>query len=209
MPKAELRRHHLSPVICQTLDQNRESKLVSDNRFSRSDSKGGDGGGVVFVTNHRVGSGKEERVRTAISRCQQTVQNGLKGRYYSLADPRSPSEIVIHDRQDRHDRRGSKEMDLDHIKKNFQVERIIADTLSKGLEVIEYLVKLQGLSYVEATCMNKVGGFLQRMDLVRKYAFGKMLIIGNETPFKIKGLWLFSGLEIPNFVMDRCYGMEL
>ncbi|MFS7979189.1 putative elongation factor 1B gamma, elongation factor EF1B gamma domain superfamily [Helianthus anomalus] len=56
---------------------------------------------------------------------------------------------------------------------------------------------------------NKVGGFLQRMDLARKYAFGKMLIIGNEPPFKVKGLWLFRGPEIPKFVMDKCYDMEL
>ncbi|KAK9053416.1 hypothetical protein SSX86_030050 [Deinandra increscens subsp. villosa] len=45
----------------------------------------------------------------------------------------------------------SKEMDLDLIKQNCQVERIIADRLRKGLEVPEYLVKWQGLSYAEAT----------------------------------------------------------
>ncbi|MFS7919816.1 putative elongation factor 1B gamma, elongation factor EF1B gamma domain superfamily [Helianthus anomalus] len=38
---------------------------------------------------------------------------------------------------------------------------------------------------VSFVTMNKVGGFLQRMDLARKYAFGKMLIIGNEPPFKL------------------------
>ncbi|PIA44196.1 hypothetical protein AQUCO_01700069v1 [Aquilegia coerulea] len=57
--------------------------------------------------------------------------------------------------------------------------------------------------------LNKVGGFLQRMDLARKYAFGKMLIIGSEPPFKVKGLWLFRGPEIPQFVMEECYDMEL
>ncbi|KAK9077042.1 hypothetical protein SSX86_005377 [Deinandra increscens subsp. villosa] len=62
---------------------------------------------------------------------------------------------------------------------------------------------------VSFVTMNKVGGFLQRMDLARKYAFGKMLIIGNEPPLKVKGLWLFRGLEIPKFVMDECYDMEL
>ncbi|KAJ0521899.1 putative elongation factor 1B gamma, glutathione S-transferase, Thioredoxin-like superfamily [Helianthus annuus] len=62
---------------------------------------------------------------------------------------------------------------------------------------------------VSFVTMNKVGGFLQRMDLARKYAFGKMLIIGNEPPFKVKGLWLFRGPEIPKFVMDECYDMEL
>ncbi|KAA8544555.1 hypothetical protein F0562_022586 [Nyssa sinensis] len=48
----------------------------------------------------------------------------------------------------------SKEMDLDLIKQNRQVERIIADRISKdgsGNVVPEYLVKWQGLSYAEAT----------------------------------------------------------
>ncbi|KAF5767792.1 putative DNA helicase chromatin remodeling SNF2 family [Helianthus annuus] len=46
----------------------------------------------------------------------------------------------------------SKEMDLDLIKQNCQVERIIADRLSKeGSGPPEYLVKWQGLSYAEAT----------------------------------------------------------
>ncbi|KAJ0767658.1 putative elongation factor 1B gamma, elongation factor EF1B gamma domain superfamily [Helianthus annuus] len=41
---------------------------------------------------------------------------------------------------------------------------------------------------VSFVTMNKVGGFLQRMDLARKYAFGRY---------------------IPKFVMDECYDMEL
>ncbi|XP_038709341.1 elongation factor 1-gamma 2-like [Tripterygium wilfordii] len=62
---------------------------------------------------------------------------------------------------------------------------------------------------VSFVTLNKVGGFLQRMDLARKYAFGKMLVIGSGPPFKVKGLWLFRGQEIPQFVLDECYDMEL
>ncbi|KAF3957009.1 hypothetical protein ACB098_12G015800 [Castanea mollissima] len=62
---------------------------------------------------------------------------------------------------------------------------------------------------VSFVTLNKVGGFLQRMDLARKYAFGKMLIIGSEPPFKVQGLWLFRGTEIPKFIIDECYDMEL
>lgn len=62
---------------------------------------------------------------------------------------------------------------------------------------------------VSFVTLNKVGGFLQRMDLARKYAFGKMLVIGSEPPFKVKGLWLFRGQVIPQFIMDECYDMEL
>ncbi|XP_025665762.1 protein CHROMATIN REMODELING 5 isoform X1 [Arachis hypogaea] len=48
----------------------------------------------------------------------------------------------------------SKEMDLDIIKQNSQVERIISDRIIKdngGNVIPEYLVKWQGLSYAEAT----------------------------------------------------------
>ncbi|XP_044478849.1 protein CHROMATIN REMODELING 5-like isoform X2 [Mangifera indica] len=48
----------------------------------------------------------------------------------------------------------SKEMDLDIIKQNSQVERIIADRISKDSSdnvMPEYLVKWQGLSYAEVT----------------------------------------------------------
>ncbi|XP_038692597.1 protein CHROMATIN REMODELING 5-like isoform X2 [Tripterygium wilfordii] len=48
----------------------------------------------------------------------------------------------------------SKEMDLDLIKQNSQVERIISDRIStdsSGNVLPEYLVKWQGLSYAEAT----------------------------------------------------------
>lgn len=62
---------------------------------------------------------------------------------------------------------------------------------------------------VSFVTMNKVGGFLQRMDLARKYAFGKMLVIGSEAPYKVKGLWLFRGQEVPQFIIDECYDMEL
>ena len=47
------------------------------------------------------------------------------------------------------------------------------------------------------------------MDLARKYAFGKMRVIGSEPPFKVKLLWLLRGQEIPKFVFDECYDMEL
>ena len=36
-----------------------------------------------------------------------------------------------------------------------------------------------------------------------------MLVIGSVPPFKVKGLWLFRGQEIPQFVLEECYDMEL
>jgi hypothetical protein len=49
-----------------------------------------------------------------------------------------------------------------------------------------------------------LAGFLEGMDLCRKYAFGKMLMIGSDPPFKLKGVWLFRGQEIPKF----CHGLS-
>ncbi|XXG72142.1 hypothetical protein AAC387_Pa07g1302 [Persea americana] len=65
--------------------------------------------------------------------------------------------------------------------------------------------------YTDENTLSKipVSGFLQRMDLARKYEFGKMLVIGSESPDKVKGLWLFRGKEIPPSVLDECYDMEL
>jgi elongation factor 1-gamma len=47
---------------------------------------------------------------------------------------------------------------------------------------------------------NLVGGFIQRCDDVRKYAWGVVNILGkneDEGPFKLSGAWLFRGTEIP------------
>ena len=57
--------------------------------------------------------------------------------------------------------------------------------------------------------MNKVSGFLQRMDLVRKYGFAKICIFGETAPYKIRGVWLFRGQDIPQMVLEECYDAEL
>jgi len=44
---------------------------------------------------------------------------------------------------------------------------------------------------------NLVGGFLQRMDKIRKYGFGSLLIFGDEPKLEIAGCWLFRGTELP------------
>jgi hypothetical protein len=38
-----------------------------------------------------------------------------------------------------------------------------------------------------------VGGFLQRCDEVRKYAFGMMAVLGDAAPYEIMGVWLIRG----------------
>ena len=68
--------------------------------------------------------------------------------------------------------------------------------------------KYNNVNTVSFVTLNRVNGFLQRMDLACKYAFGKMLVIGSNPPFKTKELWLFHGQEIPQFVIDECHDRE-
>jgi elongation factor 1-gamma len=58
--------------------------------------------------------------------------------------------------------------------------------------------------------MNKVGGFLQRIDYVRKYAFGVMCILKNEKgEFPIRGFWIFRGNDIPPIMKEECPDLDL
>lgn len=49
------------------------------------------------------------------------------------------------------------------------------------------------------TC-NLVGGFLQRVERLRKYGFGSVVIFGEEPKLAIGSCWLFRGQDIPNEV---------
>jgi len=44
---------------------------------------------------------------------------------------------------------------------------------------------------------NLIGGWFQRLDKLRKYGFGSVLIFGEEPNLSISGVWLFRGKEIP------------
>jgi len=57
------------------------------------------------------------------------------------------------------------------------------------------------LEQVFKTC-NLLGGFIQRLDKVRKYAFGSLLIFGTEGDLEIKTAWLFRGKEIPADMLE-------
>jgi len=46
------------------------------------------------------------------------------------------------------------------------------------------------------TC-NLIGGFCQRLDKVRKYGFGSLIIFGEEPKLEIGTCWLFRGLDVP------------
>jgi len=55
---------------------------------------------------------------------------------------------------------------------------------------------------------NFVGGWLQRLDKLRKYGFGSVLIFGEEPSLAIGSCWFFRGLEVPK-EMTECDDCDL
>eukprot|EP01087_Luapelamoeba_hula_P002204 TRINITY_DN118_c0_g1_i1.p1 TRINITY_DN118_c0_g1~~TRINITY_DN118_c0_g1_i1.p1 ORF type:complete len:417 (-),score=89.03 TRINITY_DN118_c0_g1_i1:65-1315(-) len=49
---------------------------------------------------------------------------------------------------------------------------------------------------------NLLGGFIQRLDKVRKYGFGSLLIFGDEPKLQVATAWLFRGTEVPQEMKD-------
>jgi elongation factor 1-gamma len=51
-------------------------------------------------------------------------------------------------------------------------------------------------------CANAIGGFVQRSDAVRKWAFGAMFVTGSEQdlPIEISGVWLMRGQSVEHLV---------
>jgi len=46
------------------------------------------------------------------------------------------------------------------------------------------------------TC-NLIGGFCQRLDRLRKYGFGSLMIFGAEPKLEVSCVWLFRGQDVP------------
>lgn len=49
---------------------------------------------------------------------------------------------------------------------------------------------------------NLIGGMYQRMEALHKYAFGSMLIFGQENAWQVRGVFVFRGTEIPEEMKD-------
>jgi len=49
---------------------------------------------------------------------------------------------------------------------------------------------------------NLIGGFFQRLESVRKYAFGSLLVCGKDNDSVISGYFVFRGSEIPEGVLE-------
>jgi len=58
----------------------------------------------------------------------------------------------------------------------------------------KYNSQLEKESYKAA---NLIGGFFQRLENFRKYAFGSMVIFGPDGDLEVSGVWMFRGQEFP------------
>jgi elongation factor 1-gamma len=67
---------------------------------------------------------------------------------------------------------------------------------SAGWTVWKQEYKYNAENKVDWQTSNLIGGFLQRCDEVRKYAFGGMAVLGAEAPFVVQGVWLLRGKSI-------------
>ena len=45
-----------------------------------------------------------------------------------------------------------------------------------------------------------MGGFIQRLESLRKYGFGSLLLFGTDGNLEISGVWLVRGTELPEEV---------
>eukprot|EP00929_Paragymnodinium_shiwhaense_P053306 TRINITY_DN26677_c0_g1_i1.p2 TRINITY_DN26677_c0_g1~~TRINITY_DN26677_c0_g1_i1.p2 ORF type:complete len:434 (+),score=136.87 TRINITY_DN26677_c0_g1_i1:91-1302(+) len=97
-------------------------------------------------------------------------------------------------------------MDMDHWKRTYSNSR--PDYLSSMTTFWNEIFDKEGYSIwfakynynnentVGFMTSNLVGGFLQRCDGVRRYAFGTMVIANEEKPFEVEGIWLMRGQKI-------------
>jgi len=49
---------------------------------------------------------------------------------------------------------------------------------------------------------NLLGGFVQRLDKLRKYGFGSLIIFGEEPALQVAGVWLFRGPDVPQEMQE-------
>jgi len=96
-------------------------------------------------------------------------------------------------------------MDLDEWKRTYSNSKIREAALPWLWEHFDpngycwYFCDYKYNSELEKVLMsnNLIGGWFQRLDRLRKYGFGSVLIFGAEPSLSINGVWLFRGSAIP------------
>jgi len=99
-----------------------------------------------------------------------------------------PSTLVLDEWKRQYSNNDTRTVAIPWFWKNF-------DATGYSLWIADYLYNDEN-EVLFKTC-NLVGGMLQRLDTIRKYAFGNVVIFGADKPFEISGVWLFRGQEVP------------
>jgi len=74
------------------------------------------------------------------------------------------------------------------------------DNAGYSMWIAEYKFNSE-LQKLFMTC-NLIGGFVQRLDAVRKYGFGTVLIFGEEPKLEVGAFFLFRGPDVPQVMRD-------
>ena len=106
-------------------------------------------------------------------------------------------------------------MDMDSIKRLFSnnafqkaADEFFASFDDKGYCIYVGLYNYNDENKVYFMTCNLVGGFIQRLDSLRKYGFGCLSITGpDDGPYDILSVWIFRGTEVP-FEMKDCPDSE-
>jgi elongation factor 1-gamma len=116
----------------------------------------------------------------------------------SPLDDLPPSKLVLDDWKRTYSNEDTRPVALPWLWQNFDKE-------GYSLWLCEYKYNKE----LEKAFMtaNLVGGFFQRLDKLRKYGFGSMLIFGEDGNLEISGVWLFRGQDVPG-EMKECDDYE-
>ena len=100
-------------------------------------------------------------------------------------------------------------LELESFKREFLNNKDKNDRIKKFWEIFDpkgyciYYLQYQNLptdGKVLYLTKNAMSFFIQKSDPVRKYVFGSMGVYGCEGDYKIRGVWMFRGSEIPELM---------
>ena len=103
-------------------------------------------------------------------------------------------------------------LELETFKRAFLNNKDKADAMNKFWEIYDpegyslWWMEYQNLpeeGKVLFRCSNSKGMFLQKLDSLRKYAFAVHGVYGTEGDYKIRGVWMWRGTEIPNEMKEH------
>ena len=103
-------------------------------------------------------------------------------------------------------------LELESFKRAFLNNKDKEDEMKKFWEIYDpegYSLWRLEYQNLESECKilfrtsNNKGMFLQKCDALRRYAFAAHGVYGVENDYKIRGVWMFRGLEIPQEMKDN------